>query len=118
MKNYAKVIIAMIFAAAIPLAFYAGSTLKEKEVHHDRRQRCQTLLSFAVDKLDNQGLSEQGVREALISDLYAAYEYCDTPNLAAEIHTIWNTLLFNPIEDENALSMQLKTLSDAMKNGE
>ncbi len=54
----------------------------------------------------------------MISDLYAAYEYCDTPNLAAEIHTIWNTLLFNPIEDENALSMQLKTLSDAMKNGE
>ena len=49
---------------------------------------------------------------------YAAYEYCDTPNLAAEIHTIWNTLLFNPIEDDNALSMQLKTLSDAMKNGE
>lgn len=54
----------------------------------------------------------------MISDLYAAYEYCDAPNLAAEIHTIWNTLLFNPIEDENALSMQLKTLSDAMKNGE
>ena len=54
----------------------------------------------------------------MISDLYAAYEYCDTPNLAAEIHTIWNTLLFDPIEDENALSMQLKTLSDAMKNGE
>ena len=46
----------------------------------------------------------------MISDLYAAYEYCDAPNLAAEIHTIWNTLLFNPIEDDNALSMQLKTL--------
>lgn len=64
---------------------------------------------------DRRSAASRG--EALISDLYAAYEYCDAPNLAAEIHTIWNTLLFNPIEDENALSMQLKTLSDAMKNG-
>ncbi len=54
----------------------------------------------------------------MISDLYAAYEYCDAPIWLRRLHTIWNTLLFNPIEDENALSMQLKTLSDAMKNGE
>ncbi len=64
---------------------------------------------------DRRSAARRG--EALISYLYAAYEYCETPNLAAEIHTIWTTLLFNPIEDDNARSMQLKTLSDAMKNG-
>ncbi len=61
---------------------------------------------------DRRSAASRG--EALFSDLYAAYEYCDAPNLAAEIHTIWNTLLFNPFENLIARSMQLKNVSDAM----
>lgn len=114
MKKSTQAVLAMVFAAALLLAFWAGSTLKETEQRNARRQRCQVLLSFAVDKLDNQDLSEQGIKEALVSDLYAAYEYCDSPELAAEIHRVWNTLVFDSLEDTNSLSAYLKTLSDAL----
>ena len=114
MKKTTQAVRGILFVAAVILAFYAGGALKEKEERDSRQRRCQTLLSFAVDKLDSQDLSEQGVREALLSDLYAAYEYCDKPQLAAEIHAVWNALVFDSAEDESALSSQLEILSEAI----
>lgn len=92
-KNKVPILI-LAFAATAILSFFAGSYSKEQEYRTSRSQRCGTLISFAIDKAENQDLQDSDTMEALISNLYAAYEYCDNPGVSAQLHELWNTLVF------------------------
>ncbi len=102
MKKYKKLIAVLIFCVLIICSFFGGRYSKEREYKEKRLQQCQTLISFAIDKIDNKDLSDPGVMKALISNIYGAYELCDNSNLANELHNLWNELIF---ESENNLNI-------------
>ena len=59
-----------------------------------RIERCCTLILFAIDKAENGDLADQGTMKALISNVYAAYQFCDDTTLANQLHDLWNFLIF------------------------
>ena len=85
--------------AAIILAvggFSAGRYAENQENMQTRQQRCRMLIGFAVDKAESEDLRDPDTMEALISNVYAAYHYCDEPAAAEQLHDLWNTLIFEP----------------------
>ncbi|MGN0626746.1 MAG: hypothetical protein ACI4IT_02115 [Oscillospiraceae bacterium] len=118
MKKITKVVISIAFIIAIAASFFAGSYIKEQEHIGSRVQRCNTLISFAIDKAENEDLSDQDIMETLISNVYAAYEFCDNPNLSAQLHDLWNTLIFEGdsyIGSEEVLVTQLRNILEMMQ---
>lgn len=111
MKKATAAILTSAFAIGVILSFLAGGYLRDQEYAQSRTQRCRTLIQFAIDKAENRELSEKGVMEALISDLYAAHEFCDDPEISAELNDLWNSLVFRSeshIGQEEVLATQLK----------
>lgn len=118
MKKTAKIGIVIAFIIAIAGSFAAGSHMKEQEQIAERMQRCNTLISFTVDKAEKEDLSDPDTMEALISNVYAACEFCDQPDLSAQLYELWNTLIFEGdryIGREDVLADQLRAISEAMK---
>lgn len=117
MKRITKIIIGAAFIAAIIVSFAAGSYIKEQKHLESRMQRCNILILFAAEKAENDDLSNQGVREALISNVYAAYEFCDKADAKAQLHDLWNTLIFEDDSeiDREMLMGHLTTISEMMK---
>ena len=54
------------------------------------------LVGVAVDKAGSEDVRDPDTMEALISNVYAAYHYCDEPAAAEQLHDLWNTLIFEP----------------------
>ena len=58
--------------------------------------------------------------EVLISNLYAACTYCDLSDLTAQLHDIWNDLIFRRdeyITGKDVLVERLKNISEASITG-
>lgn len=110
MKNSLIVGILML---AICFSFFAGSYVSEQEQRGQREQTCQTLMVFAVDKLDSlKKQYDADEMEACISNIYAAYEYADNAELSNALHELWNALIFdgeNIAGREDALIEALQT---------
>lgn len=120
MKKTTKVVVAVAFLVAIGVSFFAGSHMKQQEYFNDRLQHCHSLISLAVDKVENEDISDQDVLEALISNVYAAYEFCDKSDLSEQLHDLWNTLIFDSdsyIGKEDMLVTQLKDIAEMLKLG-
>ena len=49
---------------------------------------------FAIDKAENGDLTDQGTMRGLISNVYAAYQFCDNSKSANQLHDLWNYLVF------------------------
>ena len=121
MKRIAKVLIPLLFVIAIAASFWAGSYWTEQKQEEIRTQRCLRLITFAIDKVENQSLSDDGVRESLISNLYAAQEFCDSPELHAQLNDLWNSLIYRSedyIGHEEELAAQLHRIGEALLAGE
>lgn len=117
MKRITKIFILMTFIIAIGGSFLAGSYIKEKEHIDSRVQRCNRLISFAIDKVENRDLSDNGVMEALISDIYAAHEFCNNPDLSAQLNDLWNSLICKGdsyIGREDELVTQLRNIAEML----
>lgn len=118
MKNFSKLMICITFIAAAAAAFFAGSHLQEQAHIEARAQRCQTLLTFAIDKAGTETLADQDMMEALISNVYAAYQFCDDPHMAAQLHDLWNELLVDGEHyagREDTLTAQLQAILNALQ---
>lgn len=118
MKKISKLVVCTVFIAAITASFAVGGYVKEREYTDGRMRRCNTLISFAIAKAENEDLSNQDVRKALISDVYAAYEFCDKLNLSEQLHDLWNTLIFDGdsyIGKEDMLVTELRNISDMIQ---
>lgn len=54
------------------------------------------MIVFAIDKLDDiKTQYDPDVMEALISNVYAAYEYSNNGELSSALHDLWNALIFD-----------------------
>ena len=116
MKTSKKVFISIILIAIIVASFFAGRYVTQVENTNARSQRCCTLISFAIDKAENGDLADQGTMRALISNVYAAYQFCDNTKVANQLHNLWNFLTFKSDGDlENAKEITLIELNDALR---
>jgi len=89
-----KIVISIVLIVLIIASFFAGSYITKKENNNSRIERCSTLIVFAIDKAENGDLADQGTMKALISNVYAAYQFCDNVTFANQLHDLWNYLIF------------------------
>ena len=117
-KNIMRIVLFVSVVIAIGVSFFVGKYVREKEYMESREQRCQRLIVFAIDKVENWDLTEDGVLEAFISDIYAAHEFCDNPELAAQLNDLWNSLIYRKedyIGEEEELEVQLRNILEKMQ---
>lgn len=94
MKTNRKLLFSIALIVIMIASFFAGSYITEKENSENRIEHCGTLIEFAIDKAENEDLADQGVMRALISNVYAAYQFCDDSKSANQLHDLWNYLIF------------------------
>ncbi len=116
MTTSKKVLISIILIVIIVASFFAGRYVTQVENTNIRSGRCCTLISFAIDKAENGDLADQGTMRALISNVYAAYQFCDNTTVANQLHDLWNFLIFESDGNlENAKEIALIELNDALR---
>ena len=118
MKKGTKILILIAFIIVSGTSFMAGSYIKEQEYLDGREERCKTLIIFAIDKAENQDLSDPDIMEALISNVYAAYQVCDESTVAAQLHELWNGLIFEGesyVDNEDSLIEQLNNIAEMIR---
>lgn len=118
MKKAIKAMIFVAFLIAIGVSFFIGSHTKQQEYLDNRLQNCHTLISFAIDKAENQDISDPNIMKALISNVYAAYQFCDQPYLSEQLYDLWNSLIFDGnryIGQEDALVAQLRNIAETIR---
>ena len=116
MKTSKKVIISIMLIGAIVISFFAGRYVTQEENTNTRKEQCSTLIGYAIDKTENGDLADQGTMRALISNVYAAYQFCDHAVVANQLHDLWNFLIFESDGNvENAKEIALIELNDALR---
>ncbi len=117
MKKYSKIISCIIFIWAVLAAFSLGRYIEKQQHLQDRQRRREQLIVFAIDKAENKDLSDSGVMDALISNLYGAQEMCDDINIHMLINSLWNDLIFRPelYADKDVLIAQLQNILVMLK---
>ena len=95
MRKHVKILAVFGMLLLMGAGFAAGRYTAGQEALQSRQQRCRTLIAFAIDKAESDGMRDPDTREALVSNLYAAYQFCDGP-AAGQLHDMWNTLIFEP----------------------
>ncbi len=121
MKTSKKLFMSITISILVIASFFAGSYIKEQEYSNSRIQRCSTLVSFAIDKAENGTLSDQSTMRALISNIYAAHQFCDNPGLAAQLHDLWNYLIFESdsyVDAEDIVLHELRDILQSIKAGD
>ena len=118
MKAYKKIMVGILLIVLVVASFFVGRRIAEQEYRRGMDQRCNTFISFAIDKIEKEGLTDQDTMEALISNIYAAYHSCTDPDLADQLHELWNTLIFREesyIGREDVLINHLKNVAEALR---
>ena len=117
MNTNKKVFISVIIIIIVMVAsFFAGRNVTQVENSNTRSERCCTLIGFAIDKAENEDLADQGIMRALISNVYAAYQFCDNSVGANQLHDLWNYLVFvNDDDSESVKEITLIELNDALR---
>ena len=117
MKISKKVFLGVILIVLIVASFCAGKYLTRVENTKARSERCGALIGFAIDKAENGDLADQGTMKAYISNVYAAYQFCDNSVVANQLHDLWNFLIFESDGNlENAKEIALIELKDALRS--
>ena len=117
MNTNKKVFISVIIIIIVMVAsFFAGRNVTQVENSNTRSERCCTLIGFAIDKAENEDLADQGIMRALISNVYAAYQFCDNSVVANQLHDLWNYLVFGNDDDFGSVKeITLIELNDALR---
>ena len=103
-----KIVLAVAAVALFVASFFVGKYAAEQKDSTERLERCKTLISFAMDKAENDDITDQEVLRGIISNVYAAYQFCDYANAANQLHDLWNYLIFE--SDKNAENLKEYTL--------
>ena len=116
MKASKKAFISIILIVIIVASVFVGRYLAQVENTNTRNLHCCTLISFAIDKAENGDLADQGTMRALISNVYAAYQFCDNTTVANQLHDLWNFLIFESDGNlESAKEIASIDLNDALR---
>lgn len=118
MKSNKNLFFGIVIVGLIIASYFTGSFVKEQAYNQSRLQRCNTLISFALDKVENADLSDEDIMEALISNIYAAYEFCDDSIVKQQLHGLWNDLIFENkkgVVIRDQILNELTTISKQLK---
>lgn len=80
-----------------------------------RAEQFNKYISLAIDIAEDKVLSVDGVSEFIASNLWVAHEFCDNPEISAELNDLWNILVYDKnvfVGQEDMLIMQLKDISE------
>ena len=105
-----KIVTAIVIIALVVISFFVGSYVTEQKNNNSRIEKCSTLIKFAIDKAENGNLADEGLMSGLISNVYAAYQFCDDSTAANQMHALWNYLIFE--SDDNSDSVKEKVLTE------
>lgn len=116
MKINKKIILIVILFVTIVASFFVGKQVAQVENTNARGESCSTLIVFAIEKAENGDLADQGTMRALISNVYAAYQFCDNSVVKNQLHDLWNFLIFESDANlESAKEIALIELNDALR---
>ena len=99
--------------AATALSFFIGNYMSDQEHLQDKAELGAKLISIAIDTVEDKGLSTEGAKEFVASNVWAAHELCDDPETSAELSDLWNTLVYDEdtyVGQEDTLVTQLKDI--------
>ena len=116
MRTNRKIFISVILILMVVASFFAGTYMTEQKNSDARIARCSTMISFAIDKAENGDLTDQGTMKALISNVYAACQFCDDAKVANQLHDLWNYLIFESDNNDSAKEIILVELNDALRS--
>ena len=116
MKINKKFMIGITLITLMIASFLAGSYMTEQKNRQSRLQRCSTLITFAIDKAETGDLADQDTMKALISNVYAAYQFCDNAKSANQLHDLWNYLLLENDSFADAQDIVLHELTDILRS--
>ena len=117
MKKSSKFIGLIVIIALIVASFFVGSYVSEQKNNHARMERCKTLMMFAIDKAENGDLTDQGTMRGFISNVYAAYQFCDDSKSAKQLHDLWNYLIFESDSSiDNVKEIALRELNTVLRS--
>ena len=57
MENKKNLLILILGLGLMIISFVMGAQLKEQQYLNDKKQRCHTIITFALDKVENQDLT-------------------------------------------------------------
>lgn len=112
MKKIGIALAIMFFIAGVVLSFFAGNYMSNKENMKERTQICRKYISFAIDTVQEKGLALEGASESIVSNLWMAHEFCDNPEISAELSNLWNTLVY----EEDTYDTQEDKLATQLEN--
>ena len=116
MKTGKKVFLSVFLIIIMVASFFVGKYVTQRENASARNERCSTLITFAIDKAENGDLSSEDTIRALVSNVYAAYQFCDNSVVADQLHDLWNFLIFESDGNlENVKETALVELNDALR---
>lgn len=118
MKINKKVFVGAALVVLMIAAFFVGKYVAEQENKTTRAQICHSLIVFAIDKVGQGAFEDQDTMEALVSNIYAAYQFCDDQYLAGNLHDLWNALIFEDealVASEDVLIGQLESYLERLK---
>ena len=117
MKRRGPIGIALVIIALMVASFFVGSYMTEQKYSDTRIERCKTLIVFAIDKAESGDLTDQGTMRGLISNVYAAYQFCDDNKSANQLHDLWNYLIFESDDNPDAAKeIALRELNAALNS--
>ncbi len=107
-----KIMSVFVSIVLILTAFFAGGLLKEQKNRQRRKEHCRALIDFALEKNENRDISNPGVMKAMISNVYAAYNFCEDSIMADELYNLWNDLIFKNESYDTIRSNTQRKLKD------
>lgn len=100
-SNMKRVILSISCIILIVFAFHAGKQVSKQEYEESKRYQCSEYVASAIKIIENKGISESGVRENVISYVFAAHELCDIPDLSAKLNDLQLSLTHQTETIEN-----------------
>lgn len=118
MRKIGPILTIVFFAAGIVIAFFAGDYMSDQSYIENRAEQFDKYISFAIDTAEDKGLSVDGASESIASNLWVAHEFCDNPEISAELNDLWNTLVYDEdvfVGQEDRLTMNLRDILERYK---
>ena len=109
MKRIGTALTIVFIIAGFAISFFIGHYVSDKSHTESRAAQFDKYISRAIDTIKDKGLSIDGAPEAIASNIWVAHEFCDSPEISAELSNLWNTgtILFDNFQFVSFTSGQL-----------
>ena len=116
MKRGSKIVNVIVIILLIIISLGVSRYITERNNNNARKTRCCTQIMFAIDKAENGDLADQGIMRGLISNVYAAYQFCDDSKSAEQLHALWNYLIFeSDSSTDNGKEIAIRELTAVLR---